>query len=129
MPGLSVTVCTLVAAALAALAGVTAQAQVYRWIDERGVVNYATAVPAGVRATRIETGAARSNSAPAPATGNPRLPAVPRPAASTPPGEVDRATLDALGRALDARRTHATRHRGVAPEHHAYAPGSLPVAP
>ena len=88
----------------AAVAALPAAAEVYRWVDERGVVNYANVPPAGVNATRIETEALpnRSFVASPPltawATQQPRPPT-----ASTPPGHVDRATLDAVGRALAAR--------------------------
>jgi len=81
-----------------------AAAQVYRWVDERGVGTYASAPPAGVQATRVAT----EPSANRPALTVPAATvwAMPRPlppVASTPPGDVDRATLDAVGRALAAR--------------------------
>ena len=88
----------------AGTATLPAAAQVYRWVDERGVVNYASVPPAGVQATRVATEASPNRSVDAsPATTVWAMPRSLPPVASTPPGDVDRATLDAVGRALAAR--------------------------
>lgn len=98
--------CVSVATAIAA---VPAAAQVYRWVDERGVVNYTGVSPgAAIPVTRLEAGSAsaRPLTAPVPVS-RPALPLPlpppPPPAPSVPPGNVDRATLEALGSALAAR--------------------------
>ena len=98
-----VLLCALVAAAYAV--ALPAAAQVYRWVDERGVVNYTSLrPPAGVQVTRLDTHASRNNAISESVHG-PALPPLPPPAASAPPGDVDRATVEAVGRTL------ALRHR------------------
>jgi hypothetical protein len=88
-----------------AFTALPAAAQIYRWVDERGVINYASTPPApGVRVTRLGRHDALGRRAPAvPPVPRPKLPPLPPPAASGPPGDVDRATIEALGRTLAAR--------------------------
>ncbi len=80
-------------------AAVPASAQVYRWVDDRGVVNYASKPPGdGRSAVRIDhqesrisvVPAARASSAPLPSTAT-----LPR-AQQAFPGMVDQTTLGAL---------------------------------
>ena len=97
---------TLLSSALVAIiaAAVPATAQVYRWVDDRGVVNYTNvAPPSGVQVTRLESSDARISALPGLAFRRPTLPPLPPPAASAPPGDVDRATVAAVGHALAAR--------------------------
>jgi hypothetical protein len=83
-----------------------ASAQIYRWVDDRGVVNYANKPPAqGTRATRIDTQESRVSVIP---IAQPRsgvaaaaLAATPAPAGF--PGGTDRVTMDNLQAALDWR--------------------------
>jgi Domain of unknown function (DUF4124) len=124
---------TTVAATLVflSLAGLPAQAQIFRWVDERGVVNYASAPPAGVRATPVDTGGQPPVPS-APSAARSLLPRLPLTVASAPPGDVDRATLNALGRALEARRIYIGQRRMPSRdpgELHAQAQHSLPLAP
>lgn len=98
---LSVIVATVIAA-------LPAGAQIYRWVDERGVINYAGVPPgAGIPVTRLEAGDSTVRTFPAPIPVSrpvlPALPPLPPPAPNAPPGNVDRATLEALGLALAAR--------------------------
>jgi Domain of unknown function (DUF4124) len=97
---------TLLSSTLVAImaAAVPATAQVYRWVDDRGVVNYTNvAPPSGVQVTRLEANDPRISALPVPSSRLPTLPPLPPPAASAPPGEVDRATVAAVGHALAAR--------------------------
>ena len=48
-----------------ALAATTAAAQIYKWVDEKGVTHYSESPPPDKKATKVETGPA---SAPAPAS-------------------------------------------------------------
>jgi hypothetical protein len=98
-----------------ATAAVPAGAQIYRWADERGAINYTSVPPgAGIRVTRLEAGDSSIRPLPAPArVSGPMLPALPPPpppAPSGPPGNVDRATIEALGLALAARSRCSTDH-------------------
>jgi hypothetical protein len=92
-----------------------AHAQVYRWVDDRGVVNYSSKSPSNANGvvqidaydTRLSIvhGATR----PARADGL-RVPPTPAALTSSPPGYVDRATLEAAGRTLvDRERCFAER--------------------
>jgi len=84
----------LFAALLASLTG-TAAAEVYRWIDQNGVVNYGSAPPAGVKASPVDTDRARVSVVPAP----------PRPAGSTELGQADlRTRINRLENQLDEER-------------------------
>lgn len=84
----------LLAAVLALFAG-TVAAEVYRWIDRNGVVNYGSAPPAGVNASLIDTDKAQVSVVPAPS----------RPAGSTKPGEADlRARIGRLENQLEEER-------------------------
>jgi hypothetical protein len=94
--------------ALVLAAAVPAHAQIYRWVDDRGVVNYANKPPAdGRQAARVDTQesrlsvipirsqAARINGAPPPAL-------VPAAAAGF-PSAVDRLTVSNVRGALEWR--------------------------
>ena len=97
-------------------------------------MNYASIPPAGVRAALVDSGGQRLPPVPsAPSAARPLLPGLPPTVASAPPGDVDRATLDALGRALEARQIYSGQHtmpsRDPVLELHAQAQHSLPLAP
>lgn len=102
-----------------AAAASTATAQIYRWVDQGGVVNYTNVPPAaGVQVTRLDRREARASPVPD-SSYRPLLPALPSPAPSTPPGDVDRATLEMLGRTL------AARNRAPAPPVAPHSPAQL----
>lgn len=63
--------------ALLFLLAVNASAEVYRWVDEHGVVNYGSSPPAGSKAKAIDADRARLSVVPAPAK-----PAAPAPASA-----------------------------------------------
>lgn len=92
-----------------------AHAQVYRWVDDRGVVNYSSKSPSNVNGVaRIDAYDTRLSivhgaALPARAEGA-RMPPTPVALTSSPPGYVDRATLEAAGRTLaDRERCFAER--------------------
>ena len=99
---------------LVAAAAAPAYAQVYRWVDDRGVVNYANKSPSNMNGVaRIDAYDTRLSivhgSAPARGEGA-RVPPTPAVLTSSPPGYVDRATLEAAGRTLaDRERCFAER--------------------
>jgi hypothetical protein len=112
-----------------AAAAIPATAQVYRWVDARGVVNYTNVPPPnGVQATRVEVAEPRATGLPAIGalpSRHSKLPPAPPPAASGPPGDIDRATLDALGRTL-AERSRCGADSGCA--HRAQVQGERAIA-
>jgi hypothetical protein len=84
-------------------------------VDERGAINYTSVPPgAGIQVTRLEAGNFSIRPLPAPSPVSrpvlPTLPPPPPPAPSGPPGNVDRATIEALGLALAARNRCSTDH-------------------
>ena len=87
-------------------AAVPASGQVFRWVDDRGVINYASKPPADGRpALRIDQQESRVSIIPA----APRVPLTPAPAVAFPsapsgfPGLVDQATVGALSPELRTR--------------------------
>jgi hypothetical protein len=129
---LGVLLCALVAA-------LPASGQIYRWVDDRGVVNYSNKPPADVSAVRIDRQESRLSIIPTAPRGIPTY--APTPARLLPspvfPSNVDRATVSALGGALEWRErcfaerrvdctnpTAATDDFGIA-----YPPVSLSVPP
>ncbi|HNB80250.1 MAG TPA: DUF4124 domain-containing protein [Rhodocyclaceae bacterium] len=84
----------LLAAIMASLAGATA-AEVYRWVDQNGVVNYGTAPPAGVKASPLDPGKVRLSVVASP----------PRPDRPAEPGSADlRARISRLESQLEEER-------------------------
>lgn len=107
---------------LSALAGalvllaLPAGAQIYRWVDERGVVNYASRPPAdGVRAVRVDQ--AESRISVIPMAPRARDPVPPLSSAVAPgfPGAVDQATVATLASSMSAagRRERCFAERRV----------------
>ena len=93
-------VCTTLAATA------PAGAQVYRWVDDRGVVNYATKPPADGRAVmRIDLQESRISVIPAARSPRPPLPSTAQVPTASPsfPGLVDRTTVGALAANPDWR--------------------------
>ena len=86
----------------------SAQSEIYRWVDARGVVNYANKPPAqGTQVTRIDTRESRVSVIPvaasvARAASSPSAMAL-TPAPASFPSGIDRLTVDNLQGALDWR--------------------------
>jgi hypothetical protein len=104
---MSPTSLSLLVFAVALPAALPAHAQIYRWVDDQGVVNYANKPPAsGQQTTRIDTQESRVSIIPivSPTVrggGPPPLP--PGPASGGFPGAVDRLTISNSQAALEWR--------------------------
>jgi hypothetical protein len=86
-------------------AALPVEAQVYRWVDDRGVINYGNKPPerAG-RITRLNGEESRLSIVPgAVRAAAPSLPPDPAAPTSAAPSAIDRATAEAAGRALAER--------------------------
>jgi hypothetical protein len=131
---------TLLVFALALAAAESAPAQIYRWVDERGVVNYANRAPSdGRQVARIDARESRVSIIPIVSRGArpAALPPLTGPAPGGFPGAVDRLTVSNVQGALAWRErcfaerrvdcanpTAATYDFGTA-----YAPASPSAAP
>jgi hypothetical protein len=83
--------------ACALATAVPASAQVYRWVDDRGVINYASKPPDGRAAVRIDQQESRISVIPAAARASRASPAATLPPVSAGfPGPVDQATVGSL---------------------------------
>jgi hypothetical protein len=126
---LAVLLCALAAAA-------PASAQVYRWVDDRGIVNYAAKPPGDGRATvRLDLQESRISVIPtAPRAARALSPAAALPPASPSfPGVVDQVTIGGLQRYPDWR-TRCIAERRVDCDNPSlatfdYAPSIAPNAP
>lgn len=85
------------------LLAVSASAEVYRWVDERGVVNYGSRPPPGSKAKPVSADDSRVRVVPAPA----------KPAATTPASAEQTAVRDRLGR-LESQVEEERRLRALA---------------
>lgn len=105
--GMGFVVCALAAA-------VPASAQVYRWVDDRGVINYASKPPGDGRSTvRIDQQESRVSIIPtAPRTPRGAVAALP-PASSGFPGVVDQATVGGLQQRYPDWRSRCIAERRV----------------
>lgn len=98
----------LVLSLLLCAAALPVQAQVYRWVDDRGVINYGNKPPerAG-RVTRLNGDESRLSIVPAAPrlahAAAPSLPPAPVPLTNAAPSAIDRATVEAAGRAVAER--------------------------
>lgn len=81
---------------------IDASAEVYRWVDEHGVVNYGSRPPAGSKAKQVDADAAPLSVVPAP----------PKPA-SVAPGVAEQAALRARVRSLEAQAEEERRQRAL----------------
>ena len=104
------TVMGLLLCSLAFALPASAQSQIYRWVDDRGVVNYANKPPAqGTRVTRIDTQESRVSVIPvAPSVaragaGSSTSAMALTPAPTSFPSGIDRLTVDNLQATLDWR--------------------------
>lgn len=98
MPGIRRFSCALIL-----LMAIDAPAEVYRWVDEHGVVNYASRPPAGSRARPVNTDEARLSVVPAPA----------RPGATAPATAEQAALRDRLRR-VELQLEEERRQRALA---------------
>lgn len=89
-------------ASLLLMLAITASAEVYRWVDEQGVVNYGSRPPAGSKAKQVDAEAAPLSVVPAPAK--------PASAAS---GAAEQAALRARVRNLEAQVEEQRRQRAM----------------
>lgn len=106
--GLGFIVCALAAA-------VPASAQVYRWVDNRGVINYASTPPgdgrAAVRIDQLDSRVSIIPTAPRASRASP-APALP-PASASFPGLVDQATVGSLQQRYPDWRSRCIAERRV----------------